>query len=430
MTRHRSNSPAAATTVSDASKGAPELLRRVFDPGGDVYRITENGKLQPGIITYQPAIDLPGVDADPDPDRRIKAAFQVPPVDLAQQFAGTQEGSSGIARAGLRDAEHDKRAVPNELVDDTACFPRCLQHPPAERGHEDRQPHGIHMLGELGRVPHVGEENAHLLAASLAPDRQLIRVHQGGDFGWQESRKLGAVGRLSHGPQKQGPGPPHDHRRDQAREGQRAPSDQRRHDREEMVHLLAGSARRPIRIEPKRDDGHGKTEHQQGGCPNLHPWAVADRAKGQQEWHQPDARYGREPVAAEGGRVEHDIQPERENSRVHGREGERHPRPEQAGPSESKGCQPHKQEATQCNGYDTEGSTMSSDPAGASRLEGNRDPDEENKSHDGSQQADHLFGFQLGLGDQLFGERGWHRVLRNGPTDVLFMKSAAANAWS
>jgi hypothetical protein len=72
-----------------------------------------------------------------------------------------------------------------------------------------------------------------------------------------------------------------------------------------------------------------------------------------------------------------------------------------------------KQKALQCDGYDTNRLNNESGTGKFIEPEGNRYSGEENKSRAGPQQTDHLLSFQLGLGDQLFGKRGWHCVLRN-----------------
>lgn len=77
------------------------------------------------------------MDADPDPDRRIESSFDVPSVYECEKPVSAGYSASAIITLGFWNAEHDKSAIANKLIDHTAECLRCAHDASSKGGNEN-----------------------------------------------------------------------------------------------------------------------------------------------------------------------------------------------------------------------------------------------------------------------------------------------------
>jgi hypothetical protein len=71
----RLTSRQALRSASEARSGLSNRLVACSNLDGDVDDVPENGELNSSLVSDEPAIDLAGMDTDPDANGRIKSAL-------------------------------------------------------------------------------------------------------------------------------------------------------------------------------------------------------------------------------------------------------------------------------------------------------------------------------------------------------------------
>ena len=89
------------------------LAGRRLDPGRDVDGVADDAEVEPPAAADRARDDLPGVDADPDPEAP-RPAVAVDRAAISQRGADSPVGVVGV---GLRRPEHGQQPVALELVD-------------------------------------------------------------------------------------------------------------------------------------------------------------------------------------------------------------------------------------------------------------------------------------------------------------------------
>ncbi len=96
---------------------------------------------------------------------------------------GAGYSASAIITLGFWNAEHDKSAIANKLIDHTAECLRCAHDASSKGGNENGQPGRVQFLSVSREPPYIDEQDRSLLAAALTPSGQIVLPHQRRNLG-------------------------------------------------------------------------------------------------------------------------------------------------------------------------------------------------------------------------------------------------------
>ncbi len=177
-----------------------EFLRERFEPGGEIYRISDHRIFQPIGRSDVARGDHSRVDANTDLDGRLAGGLgSVPVVQAFEHFHGaTHRPASISARAfAQRRPENDHDAVADEFIQETAVVLDDLAH----RGQVPVEP-CQHLLGRNTRghrceTPDIREQNSCHPLFSGKHDRVAILPdfsgHVGRHVAFEQSHRLVAL---------------------------------------------------------------------------------------------------------------------------------------------------------------------------------------------------------------------------------------------